>query len=280
MAHSRESSHFKSENCGPALSVCLPHADRRSPPPFESDLYSPWIESSRNDDVTEHSTATGAASLNDLPLAFAYRKGTNDIANEFYLPCHAAAISYDRAVGFFSSSIYVIAWPSLRQFVDRGGRIRLICSPVLSGQDQEAMAEGHAAVDENEVGIQLRDEVRRLLASPSLSKPTRVLAALVATGALSIKIAFVSRDSDPRSQRIFHDKLGIFRDSAGHVVVFKGSMNETWTGLSADGNLESVDVFVSWGGEREAVRVDDESRYFEDLWVDRYPSVSVRAFPD
>jgi len=142
------------------------------------------------------------------------------------------------------------------------------------------MAEGHAAVDENEVGIQLRDEVRRLLASPSLSKPTRVLAALVATGALSIKIAFVSRDSDPRSQRIFHDKLGIFRDSAGHVVVFKGSMNETWTGLSADGNLESVDVFVSWGGEREAVRVDDESRYFEDLWVDRYPSVSVRAFPD
>lgn len=230
--------------------------------------------------MTEHSTTTRAKSLNALPLAFAYRKGTNDIAREFYLPCHAAANSYDRAVGFFSSSIYVIAWPSLRQFVDRGGRIRLICSPVLSGQDQEAMTEGHMALHEREFANKLRDEVRRLLANPNLSKPTRVLAALVAMGALSIRIAFVSGDSDSRSQRIFHDKLGIFRDIGGHVVVFKGSMNETWAGLSADGNLESVDVFVSWGGDREAVRVDDESRYFEDLWADRYPSVSVRDFPD
>lgn len=219
-------------------------------------------------------------SLSDLHLAFAYRKGTNDIAREFYLPCHAVATSYDRAVGFFSSSVYAIAWPSLRQFVDRGGRIRLICSPVLSIQDQEALNEGHAALSDEDIAAQLRDEVTRLLAHPSLRNPTRVLASLVATGVLSIKIVIVQRDSDPRAQRIFHDKLGVFRDSSGDAVVFKGSMNETWAGLSADGNLESVDVFVSWGGEREAIRVADESKYFDQLWNDTYPSVSVRPFPD
>ena len=34
--------------------------------------------------------------------------------------------------------------------------------------------------------------------------------------------------------RIFHDKLGILRDAQGSVVIFKGSMNETWAGLAGD----------------------------------------------
>ncbi|HLL46157.1 MAG TPA: DEAD/DEAH box helicase family protein [Longimicrobiaceae bacterium] len=220
--------------------------------------------------------ATGLARIS---LAHAYRKGKDDIAREFYLPCHAVATSYDRAVGFFSSSVYALAWPSLRQFVERGGTIRLICSPVLSAQDQEALAQGHAALDDHELAASLAAEVRRMLAHPHLGKPTRVLASLVATGVVSIKLALLDRDSDPRSRSIFHDKVGLFRDAAENCVVFKGSMNETWAGLSADGNLESVDVYVSWGGAREATRVADEAAYFEALWEDRYPTVSVRQFP-
>jgi superfamily II DNA or RNA helicase len=219
-------------------------------------------------------------SLAELDLSHAYRKGRDDIAAEFYLPCHAAATRYDRAVGFFSSSVYTLAWPSLRRFVEAGGRIRLVCSPVLSAQDQEALAEGHAARIEAETEDRLRREIRSLLSHPSLSKPTRVLAALVAMEVLSIRIAFLGRDLDPRSRRIFHDKLGIFRDNAGNAVVFKGSMNETWSGLSADGNLESVDVFVSWGGTREEERVSDETAYFDSLWENEYPRVRVRQFPE
>jgi superfamily II DNA or RNA helicase len=222
--------------------------------------------------------------LASLRLLHAYRKGRNDIARDFYLPCHAAATEYDRAVGFFSSSIYAIAWPSLRQFVERGGRIRLICSPVLSENDQEALAEGHAAVTEPQTAAALRDEITRLLAHPYLNKPTRVLASLVALEALSIRIAFVGRESDPRSKRIFHDKVGIFRDGTRdrrhNAVAFKGSMNETWAGLAADGNLESVDVFVSWAGDREATRVTDEAEYFDALWRNEYPTVTVRDFPE
>ena len=42
--------------------------------------------------------------------------------------CRAAANEYDRAVGFFSSAVFVIAWPGLREFVGRGGRMRVLCS--------------------------------------------------------------------------------------------------------------------------------------------------------
>lgn len=225
------------------------------------------------------SRSSAARGLAAIPLAHAYRKGRDDIAREFYLPCHAAATAYDRAVGFFSSSVYALAWPSLRRFVEAEGKIRLICSPVLSAADQDALAEGYSAVGEEESAETLRAEVQRLLANPHLSKPTRVLASLVATGVVSLKVAILDRASDPRSKRIFHDKVGVFRDQYSNRVVFKGSMNETWAGLSADGNLESVDVYVSWGGDREADRVNDEAAYFETLWANEYPTVTVREFP-
>ena len=229
-------------------------------------------------------TAATAETLASLKLSYSYRNGEDDVAREFYLPCHALASEYDRAVGFFSSSIYAIAWPSLRCFVEGGGKIRLICSPVLSEQDQIALTEGHAAADQAQAeaaaAASLRDEVRRLLANPYLSKPTRVLASLVAIGVVEVKVAFLDRNPDARSRTIFHDKVGIFRDQAGNAVVFKGSMNETWSGLSGDGNLESVDVFVSWAGDRERERVEDETRYFGQLWENTYPTVRVRDFPE
>ena len=65
--------------------------------------------------------------LRDLKLATSYHKGINDIAEEFYLPCMQSAIKYDRAVGFFNSTIYTIAWTALKDFVERGGKIRIIC---------------------------------------------------------------------------------------------------------------------------------------------------------
>ena len=52
-----------------------------------------------------------------LPLKTEYRKGRDDIAKDFYLPCMNVADLYDRAVGFFNSAIYVLAWPSLKTFV-------------------------------------------------------------------------------------------------------------------------------------------------------------------
>jgi len=215
--------------------------------------------------------------LSALALKPAYHKGADNIAADFYLPCMAVAHRYDRAVGFFNSTIYTIAWPSLRDFVARGGRMRIICSPILLPADVEALARGYADKVEREAAARLREEAEKLIRDPFLQKPAAVLATLVALGVMELRVAFLGSSS---SHRIFHDKVGIFTDAEGGRVVFKGSMNETWAGLSADGNLESVDVFVSWEAPREASRVTQEVDYFQQLWDDRYPAVSVRPFPD
>ena len=220
------------------------------------------------------------SSLAELDLRRAYHKPQDDIAEAFYLPCMERARRYDRAVGFFSSTIYALAWTALKGFVDRNGKMRLICSPVLASADADAMADGYAARRESEEARHLREEFRRLLSTPGTVKPARVLAALVAIGVIDIRIAWVGIRAGSRPQRLFHDKLGLFGDSDGNAVAFKGSMNETWPGLALDGNLESVDVFTSWAGERERQRIAEEKDYFEALWEGRFPGVTTVPIPD
>lgn len=220
------------------------------------------------------------ADLAELPLKQAYHKPEDDIARAFYLPCMARARTYDRAVGFFSSAIYALAWPSLREFVANGGHMRMICSPVLAPADIAAMSEGYAAREEAAQGGRLAAEFRSLLATPGLVKPARVLASLVALGVIDFRIAWVGDVAGAHPKRLFHDKVGLFGDTAGNAVAFKGSMNETWPGLALDGNLESVDVFVSWSGDREKARVQEEQQYFERLWASDFPGVVTVALPD
>ena len=219
-------------------------------------------------------------SLAALPLRPTYHKPEDDIASDFYLPCMAVSTAYDRAVGYFSSAIYALAWKSLVQFVENQGRMRLICSPVLTAADSEAMRAGYAAREDHAQGLLLVEEIQKLLGVASTSKPAKVLATLVALGAVDIRIAWVGEQVAGRPKRIFHDKVGIFSDAIGNVVAFKGSMNETWPGLALDGNLESVDVFVSWAGEREAARVREERDYFNRLWANDFPGVVTIALPD
>jgi superfamily II DNA or RNA helicase len=218
--------------------------------------------------------------LSELSLQTSYHKGRDDIAEAFYLPCMRRASVYDRAVGYFRSTAFVIAWPALRDFVARGGRLQILCSQVLAREDIDALEKGYAARVDDKLAAHFIEEVRSILLDPVLRTPARVLAALVARGTLDLQIA-VLRESDvsSASARIFHDKLGIFRDEHKNVVVFKGSMNETWAGLAADGNLESVDVAASWMGARDLERARTEDAYFADLWGDRYPTLTVRPFP-
>ena len=190
------------------------------------------------------------------------------------------AIEYDRAVGYFRSAAFIIAWPALREFVAHGGRIRILCSQVLSPEDIAALDAGYAARVDGIIAARLRDEVATLLEDETMSEPARVLAALVATDVVEIKIAVLRSIPGAATTRIFHDKLGILRDTEGSVVVFKGSMNETWSGRSEDGNLESVDVACSWLGGRDQERTNEETVYFAELWTNTYPGLDVRPFPE
>ena len=219
-------------------------------------------------------------SLSTLVLRTSYHKGRDDIANDFYLPAMRRATKYDRAVGYFRSAAFIIAWPALREFVANGGVMRILCSQVLSTVDIEALDAGYAARVDKTIAARLRDEVATLLEDEIMSEPTRVLAALVATEVIELKIAILQPMLSATTTRIFHDKLGILHDAHGSVVIFKGSMNETWSGLAEDGNLESVDVACSWLGGRDKERTIYETAYFQELWTNTYPGLDVRPFPD
>ena len=220
------------------------------------------------------------ANLADLALRTSYHRGRDDIAEEFYLPCMRRAVEYDRAVGYFRSTAFVVAWPALREFVARKARIRVLCSHVLSEEDIEALERGYEARTDARLAEELLSEVRSLIDDDVLRQPARILAALVANRTIELQVALLGEESTRgASGRIFHDKLGIFRDSVGNVVIFKGSMNETWSGLAADGNLESIDVAATWMGARDLERVRNEEKYFADLWANRYPTVRVIPFP-
>ena len=86
---------------------------------------------------------------------------------------------------------------------------------------------------------------------------------MVAESIIDVKIAIPTSAASPNAKRLFHDKVGLFTDSAGNRVGFRGSMNETFKGLSSDGNMESIDVFPSWMGDRDQDRVDGAVDFFE-----------------
>ena len=209
-----------------------------------------------------------------------YNKAENNIAEEFYLPCMRSSVKYDRISGFFSSTIYVIAWSALKEFIQNNGKMRLICSPYISDSDQAALSEGYSARSNQLLAESIRAEIDALFDSPSLSAPAKLIAYLVSEGIIDVKIAVPGENSDADARRMFHDKVGMFTDTLDNSVGFRGSMNETFKGLSSDGNIESIDVFPSWADARDKKRVDNARGFFERLWENSVNGVVVYPLPN
>jgi len=218
--------------------------------------------------------------LSDFDYLTSYNKAENDIAEEFYLPSMRRATRYDRISGYFGSTIYIIAWDALKEFVDNGGRMRIVCSPFVSDEDAIALSEGYSARNNEILAKAIEQEAKTLLESETLSAPARLLAYLVAKDIINVKIAIPSGKESASTKRMFHDKVGIFIDVAGNAIGFRGSMNETFSGLSSDGNIESIDVFPSWMDARDKKRLTDATDFFDKLWNHNLPEVVVYQFPD
>jgi superfamily II DNA or RNA helicase len=221
-------------------------------------------------DVPEDGKAVGGREplLTDLDLQDAYRSGRDSLLDDFYIPCLEEAVIYDRAVGYFSSSLFHVVAVAYSDFVRRNGHMRLICSPALRPEDFEAMKTA------DEIGRFLQDqvqaEVQELLSRPETVPATRLLATLVAADIIEVRIAFAGHPSG-----IFHDKLGIFEDAAGRRVTFVGSANETWAAWGL--NHEAFEVFRSWRDESELLRTRGHAATYQDLWRNREQGVRVET---
>jgi len=209
-------------------------------------------------------------SLQDIEIKNEYRSLIDNVAKDFYIPLLKEAVSYKRAVGFFSSSALIQISKGIAGLIKNGGKIQLIASPYLSDDDVEAMRKGYELrenIIENALLRELRDETN------SFDKERlNLLANLIADGILDIKIALTEKNGEIG---MYHEKMGIISDLCGNKVAFSGSMNESATAMMI--NYEAIDVFCSWNGDME--RVLSKENAFESIWNDVEPNIKTIYFP-
>lgn len=206
------------------------------------------------------------------PWRAVYRSETDNLLEDFYLPALKEAASYDRAVGFFSASMLSFAAQGVSALVESGGKMRLIFGGEIEADDAAAITDGYVLRAASErVGQSILHTIDNLgdaLANHRLE----ALSWLVANGHLDIKLALKRRG-------MYHEKIGIFRDSAGDALIFQGSANETTSALLPDFNFESINVFQSWRLEL----ADHYQPYidgFERLWLNETLNTHVIPFPE
>lgn len=212
--------------------------------------------------------------LDMLDLDIEYRSGEDNLVADFYRPCLSVAQRYDRASGYFRSSVLLAIGMSLLDFVKRGGRIRLICSPDLTEAELEAFEQGYRS-REDVIQSALLREIDQVFNDPAFAYQATAIATFIAIGSMDVRIAFSASN-----QGIYHEKLGIFFDENSNIVSFKGSTNETWSGWHERGNHESFDVFRSWVETGELARVERHVAYFERLWRGEVRGLDIQPFPE
>ena len=204
-----------------------------------------------------------------------YTTEDGDLYELFYVPALLSARRYDRLTGFFSAGALSLAARGVEALIRNKGRMRLVTGCTLAPAEIEAILEGE----------RLRDQVERHYEILPLKPPNaasedalELLAWMVAKEYLDVRIAVPCDDKgDPISDdSIFHEKAGVIEDLDQDRIAWNGSLNETRAGWKR--NWESINVFTSWGIERD--RVNDEATNFELLWTDQLSRVIVLDLPE
>lgn len=212
--------------------------------------------------------------LKDHKVKSEYRSLIDNVVQDFYIPLLKDAVSYKRAVGFFSSSSLVEISKGIAGMAAEGGKIQIVASPYLSDEDIDAIRHGYE--DRNKI-------IERALLTQISEKPTdyysmerlNLLATLIADGVMDIQIAYTE---DKHGIGMYHEKMGIIEDAYGEKIAFSGSNNESATAMTI--NYETMDVFRSWGDSSEIERVQLKENAFYSIWHDTEPNIKVLKFPN
>ena len=210
--------------------------------------------------------------LRDLKLKSVYRSDDDNLLADFYIPALKESISYDRAVGYFSSSMLSYAAQGIAALVEKQGTMRLIVGGELTQEESDAILNGYDLRTISErIGLAFCKTIDQVVEELSYSR-LQALSWMIAQGALSIKVAL-------KRQGMYHEKIGIFRDKLGDEIVFQGSANETVNALLPEYNFESINVFPSWKDEFRS-HAEPYLAGFERLWSNKSKGTLVLEFPD
>ena len=204
-----------------------------------------------------------------------YRSGTNNLAEDFFIPCLMQATVYRRSAGFFSSSA-LLSWIGAlpRMVIDNSLMIELIASPILSPQDiQTLKSTTNREQRETFRKLLIREvltDIESYMNSPeNIGLQSKIFAWLLANDRLKLKFAFPKHVQTPG---MFHEKIGIFDFGDTYSLAFTGSANESLGGHTK--NYESIDVFRDWVPSEEH-RVATKKEQFLETWNNSSQGLTV-----
>jgi len=202
----------------------------------------------------------------DLNIKGNYSSDDDAPAQDFYLPILREAVSYDRAVGFFSANMISYVLSGITKLAENDGRIRFIIGDELDDDTYRAVMEGYKQ-RANEKTIHDWDQLLRS-DDKTLRYRLGVINKLISAGRIDIKMAY-------RRVGMFHQKFGVATDHQGNQIAFSGSMNDTRFALDKSCNSEEISVFKSWNREIFEEHGKIYIKRFSDLWEGLKPETLV-----
>jgi len=210
--------------------------------------------------------------LRELPLKSVYRSGEDNILTDFYIPCLKSSVLYERAVGFFSSSILIYAMSGISELLRNGGEMRLIIGYPLEDDEFEML---QASESLNHLGSKLSTDLEKMILGANtdlLKYRLKLFFLMTVTGKLKIKFAY-------RRNGMYHEKIGILHDASGNKVLFQGSANETTNAVNPDLNFESISIYRNWVHEIYSDYAQPYENGFARLWSGSDPHTKTLDIP-
>ena len=195
----------------------------------------------------------------------------DNLIDELYTPCLKWAERFDRGVGFFTTGWLTYNVAGLSDFASRGGKMRLITSPILSTEDTDAII----GAENQDGGAFLRLEAA-LLENVEILKQEmeadiiNAFSWMLYDGIIDMRFAI---PCEKLEEGDFHDKFGIFY-KGNDALSFSGSINDSKHGFQ---NYESIKVFKTWAGTQEYV--DADTARFEKIWNRKDRNLKMFTIP-
>lgn len=195
----------------------------------------------------------------------------SDLIEELYLPCLKWADRFDRGVGFFTTGWITYNVSGLSDFASRGGKMRLVTSPILSNEDTDAIINskdnGGDAFKKLEAALL---ENVSALESEMKADVSNAFSWMIYDGIIDLRFAI---PCEKLADGDFHDKFGIFYKGED-MLSFSGSINDSKHGYQ---NYESIKVFKTWAGTGEYVESD--MNRFEKIWNSKDKNLKIYTIP-
>lgn len=195
----------------------------------------------------------------------------DNLIDELYTPCLKWAERFDRGVGYFTTGWLTYNVAGLSDFASRGGKIRLITSPILSTEDTDAIIGA-----ENQDGSAFLRLEAALLENVEILKQEmeadiiNAFSWMLYDGIIDMRFAI---PCEKLEEGDFHDKFGIFY-KGNDALSFSGSINDSKHGFQ---NYESIKVFKTWAGTQEYV--DADTARFEKIWNRKDHNLKIFTIP-